>query len=156
MAPFRSPAGRPVDRLRFAAALLAAAAVAFVFACSGATIRQDQRIPLPADAPYASVVKNTDYSMQYELIYRPAESSGSGTLGFKGRLVPRRGLDSMTVWINFLDAEGKTIGSRTVYSPGAGRGAARSNLEQTFEVPPGTASVAFTHNAREKRPILLD
>jgi hypothetical protein len=155
MTLIRLPAGKPAW-FDFVAPMLMAIVASLVIGCSATPFREEQRIALPADAPYESVVKNTDYSMEYELIYRPAESSGSGTLLFRGRLVPRRGLDSMTIWINFLDAEGKTIASNTVYSPGAGRGAARSNLEQNFEVPPGTNSVAFTHNAREKRPILLD
>ncbi|KPJ78773.1 MAG: hypothetical protein AMJ54_02295 [Deltaproteobacteria bacterium SG8_13] len=146
----------PACRSGLAAILLIAAAAALVFACSGAAVKPEQRIPLAADAPYASEVKTTDYSMEYELVYKPAGASGGGTLQFNGKLVPRRGLDSMTIWINFLDAEGKTIGSKTLYSPGAGRGAARTSLEQTFEVPPDAVSVAFTHIAREKRPILLD
>ena len=136
-------------------ALTILVAVALVFGCSGATIRPEQRIALTADTPYESTVKTTDYSMDYQIVYKPAGSSGDGTLQFSGKLVPRRGLDSMTIWINFLDAEGKTIGSKTLYSPGAGRGAARTNLEKTFEVPPGTVSVAFTHNAREKSPIIM-
>ena len=131
-------------------------AVAVVIGCGGATIRPEQRIALTADTPYASTVKTTDYSMDYQIVYKPAGSSGEGALQFTGKLVPRRGLDSMNIWINFLDAEGKTIGSKPLYSPGAGRGAARTSLEKSFEVPPGTVSVAFTHIAREKRPIILD
>jgi hypothetical protein len=130
-------------------------AVALVLGCSGATIRPEQRIALTADTPYESTVKTTDYSMDYQIVYKPAGASGGGTLQFSGKLVPRRGLDSMSIWINFLDAEGKIIGSKTLYSPGAGRGAARTSLEKTFEVPPGTVSMAFTHNAREKGPIIM-
>ena len=130
-------------------------AVAVILGCGGATIRPEQRIALTADTPYESTVKTTDYSMDYQIVYKPAGSSGGGTLQLTGKLVPRRGLDSMTIWINFLDAEGKTIGSKTLYSPGAGRGAARTSLEKTFEVPPETVSVAFTHNAREKGPIIM-
>ena len=146
----------PAYRGGFVTNLLIIVAATLLFNCSGATIRPEQRIPLTADTPYESTVKTTDYSMDYQIVYKPANSSGGGTLQFAGKLVPRRGLDSMSIWINFLDADGKTIGSKTLYSPGAGRGAARSNLEKTFDVPPGTVSVAFTHNAREKGPILLD
>ena len=135
---------------------IAAVAAAVVIGCSGTTIREDRRIPLPTGSAYDSVVKTTDYTMEYQLVAQPAGSTGSGTLSFTGRLVPRRGLDSLSIWINFLDAEGKTIGSKPLYAPGAGRGAARTSLEQTLEVPPGTVSVAFTHLAREKRPLLLD
>jgi hypothetical protein len=135
--------------------LLIFVAVAFVIGCSGATIKPEQRIPLTAGTLYEATVKTTDYSMDYQIVYKPAGSSDGGTLQFTGKLVPRRGLDSMSIWINFLDAEGKTIGSKTLYSPGAGRGAARTNLEKTFEVPPGTVSVAFTHSAREKSPIIM-
>ena len=101
------------------------------------------------------MVKTTDYAMEYQLVRQPADDSGTGKLVLKGKLVPRRGLDSLSIWINFLDAEGTIIGSKTLYSPGAGRGAARTNLEKTFEVPPETVSVAFTHNAREKGPVIL-
>jgi len=51
---------------------------------------------------------------------------------------------------------GKPSAKKTLYSAGAGRGAAKSELEQTFEVPAGTVSVAFTHVAHEKRPLVLD
>lgn len=149
------PAQVTVRRFVFSPVLLAAVAAAVVLGCSGVSIREDQRIPLTAGAPFESVVKTTDYTMEYQLVYRQADSSGGGKLAFKGKLVPRRGLDSLSIWINFLDAEGKTIGSKALYSPGAGRGAAKSNLEQTVDIPPGTVSVAFTHNAREKRPLLL-
>ena len=152
----RLPIRSPVRRSGRVTILLIAVAAIFVIGCSGATIREDQRIPLPAESPYESVVKTTDYSMEYQLVYQPADASGSGKLVLKGKLVPRRGLDSFSLWINFLDAEGKMIGSKSIYSPGAGRGAARSDLEKTVEVPPGTVSVAFSHNAREKRPIILD
>lgn len=136
----------PMVRRGPVAVLLFIAAVMLVSACSGAQIKPDQRIPLTADAPYESVVKTTDYSMDYQIVYTAAGSSGGGTLQFKGKLVPRRGLDSLSIWINFLDTEGKTIAGKTLYSPGA----ARTSLEQTFNLPAGTASVAFTHIAREK------
>ncbi len=151
----RLPAQSPACRSGLITILLTVVAATIMFSCSGAAIKPEQRIPLTADAPYESVVKTTDYSMEYQLVFQPAGASGGGTLAFKGKLIPRRGLDSMTIWINFLDAEGKTIGSKAIYSPGAGRGAARSTLEQTFDIPPGTVSVAFTHNAREKGPLLI-
>lgn len=86
----------------------------------------------------------------------PAGSTGGGTLLFKGRLDPRRGLHSLSVRVNFLDTDGKIIGSKSIYSPGAGRGAAKSELEQTFEVPADEVSVAFSRIAREKHPLLLN
>ena len=153
---WRRSASQPcADHRGLTAILLVLVGVALIVGCSGTTIRPEQRIALTADTPYEATAKTTDYSMDYQIVYKPAGSSGDGTLQFSGKLVPRRGLDSMTIWINFLDAEGKTVGSKTLYSPGAGRGAARTSLEKTFEVPPGTVSVAFTHNAREKGPIIM-
>ena len=152
----RLPAQSPACRGGLVKVLLIAVAASLVFACSGVAIKPEQRIPLTADAPYASTVKTTDYAMDYQIVYKPAGASGGGTLQFAGKLVPRRGLDSLSIWVNFLDAEGKTIGSKTLYSPGTGRGAARTDLEQTFEVPPGTVSVAFTHIARERRTIIME
>lgn len=136
--------------------VLIIAAGMFVFACSRAAIKPDQQIPLPADTRYESAVKTSDYSIDYQMVYQPADAAGGGKLALKGKLIPRRGLDTLIIWINFLDAEGTIISTKTLYSPGAGRGAARTNLEQTFEVPPGTISVAFTHDARVEGPIILD
>lgn len=151
----RLPAQAHCCRSGRAMALLIAVGATVVIGCSGTTIRKDQWVSLPADTPYQSMVKNTDYAMEYQLVRQPADDSGTGKLVLKGKLVPRRGLDSLSIWINFLDVEGKIIGSKTLYSPGAGRGAARTSLEKTFEIPPGTVSVAFTHNAREKGPVIL-
>ena len=118
--------------------------------CSGIQIEKNQQIPLAADQPVTGTKKTTDYSLEYQIVFQPKGSDSAGTIRFNGKLNPNRGLDSLTIWINFLDVDGKIIGSKPIYAPGAGRGAAKSTLEDTFELPAGTVAVAFTHIGREK------
>ncbi len=126
------------------------AGLAVLTGCSGIQIEKDQQILLAADQPITGTKKTTDYSLEYQIVFQQKGSDGSGTIQFNGKLNPRRGLDSLTIWINFLDADGKIIGSKPIYAPGAGRGAAKSTLEDTFELPAGTVAVAFTHIGRER------
>jgi hypothetical protein len=122
----------------------------FFFSCGGVTIREDQRIQLQADQPYQGTQNTVDYRFEYQYVFKQANAGGPGSIEISGKVNPKRRLDSLDIYLNFLDAEGKRIRSKNVFGVGAGTGAGKGSFSKTFETPPGTVSIAFTYTSREK------
>ena len=121
-----------------------------VLGCGGVTIREDQRIQLQADQSYQGTQNTVDYRLEYQYVFKQANAGGTGSIEISGKVSPKRRLDSLDIYLNFLDAEGKRIGSKNVFGAGAGTGAGKGSFSNTFETPPGTVSIAFTYTSREK------
>jgi len=121
-----------------------------VLGCGGVTIREDQRIQLQADQPYQGTQNTVDYRLEYQYVFKQASTGGSGSIEISGKVNPKRRLDSLNIYLNFLDAEGKRLGGKNIYGGGAGRGAGKRSFSNIFETPPGTVSIAFTYTSRER------
>lgn len=126
--------------------------LAFVFfiSCGGITIREDQRIQLQAGQSNQGTQNTVDYRLEYQYVFKQANPGGTGSIEVSGKVSPKRRLDSLDIYLNFLDAEGQRLGSKNVFGGGAGRGAGKGSFSHTFETPPGTVSIAFTYTSREK------
>jgi hypothetical protein len=121
-----------------------------VLSCGGVTIREDQRIQLQAGQSYQGTQNSVDYRLEYQYVFKQANPGGPGSIEISGKVNPKRRLDSLDIYLNFLDAEGKRLGSKNVFGVGAGMGAGKGSFSKTFETPPGTVSIAFTYTSREK------
>ena len=121
-----------------------------VLGCGGVIIRDDQRIPLQADQPYQGTQNNVDYRLEYQYLFKQANTGAAGSIEVSGKVSPKRRLDSLDIYLNFLDAEGNRLGSKHVFGGGAGMGVGKGSFSKTFETPPGTVSIAFTYTGREK------
>jgi len=122
----------------------------FFISCGGVTIREDQRIQLQAGQSYQGTQNTVDYRLEYQYVFKQASAGGPGSIEISGKVNPKRRLDSLDIYLNFLDAEGQRLGSKNVFGGGAGRGAGKGSFSNTFETPPGTVSIAFTYTSREK------
>lgn len=121
-----------------------------VLGCGGVTIREDQRIQLQAGQSYQGTQNTVDYRLEYQYVFKQANTGGPGSIEISVKVSPKRRLDSLNIYLNFLDVEGKRLGSKNIFGGGAGRGAGKGSFSNTFETPPGTVSIAFTYTSREK------
>jgi hypothetical protein len=125
-------------------------ALIFFISCGGVTIREDQRIQLQAGQSYQGTQNTVDYRLEYQYVFKQANPGGPGSIEVSGKVSPKRRLDSLDIYLNFLDAEGKRIGSKNVFGAGAGKGAGKGSFSNTFETPTGTVAIAFTYTSRDK------
>ena len=129
--------------------LLLTATLLLIVACGGTQINKDNWISLKNGAPVQGTQSSVDGVVEYEVVFKRPESGGPGTIDINGKVIPARGLDSLDVNINFLDASGKRIDVKSIYSSGAGRGTPQRTFAYTFKIPAGTESIAFSFSGRE-------
>jgi hypothetical protein len=57
----------------------------------------------------------------------------------------KRSYDQLSVWIKFLDAQGKVLEKKSIYNSGFRQKLLRAEgrLEKTYEIPPGSTQFAF-------------
>jgi hypothetical protein len=118
-----------------------------LFGCTGATIREDRRIPLVANQPYEGVSKTGHYILEYSFTFHPKASDETGSMEFTGNLKPTRPLENLSIRLQFLDSEGKVIDMEPIYGSGHMGGASKATIQKRFETPPGTVAIAFSHYA---------
>jgi hypothetical protein len=125
--------------------------ISFLYSCSGAIISEERRIALVKDQPYEGVQKTLDYVLEYRYVFEQKNPQLTGNIKLTASLKPRRGLDMLHVYINFLDSEGKIIGTKSIYGTGVGHGAGKASIENQFETPPETVAIAFSWSSQERR-----
>ena len=118
-----------------------------LFGCTGATIREDLRIPLVSNQPYEGVSKTGHYILEYRFTFHPKATDETGSMEFTGNLKPTRPLETLSIRMQFLDSEGKVIDMQPIYGSGFRAGAGKATIQKRFETPPGTVAIAFTHYA---------
>jgi hypothetical protein len=120
----------------------------FLTGCSGFTIDEDARIPLEKNAQQSGSQTDFDFLIKYSYVFRQADPQQPGELDLKFRLKRRRGFYSLSVYLNYLDGQGKVLGKNSIYRLG-NRNRTAQVTEGPFETPPGTVAIAFTSVGRD-------
>lgn len=121
--------------------------------CAAPTVALEHQSPLVKNQPYEGTQQSMDYQLAYRYVFSKGGPSEPNRIEFKGKLTPRRGMDTLTVRLHLLDALGKVLTTQVLYAPGAGQGAGRSSIDRMIDVPPSAVTLAFSHFAKD-RPIL--
>jgi hypothetical protein len=127
--------------------------VAFQFSCVGPgqiTVAPERRIPLVKDTPQQGTWESNDVALQYQYV----EQNGAIQLSVSGNA--KRGYDQLNVWVLFVDAEGKILETKSIYSSGYRSERSygkpqKGTIEKTLEIPPGTTAIAFESMLKNRR-----
>jgi len=123
------------------------------FGCSvvGLTVPAERRIQLVRGEIQEGVWKALGLSVTYGYRINQKDLSLPGSIEIAGGVKYDFGsTDSMDVWINFLDEEGKILNRRILYSSGykTGRDGNKGRLfNEKLKTPPMTAGISFSHVA---------
>lgn len=141
----------PVHCVRHQAAHTLAAAISgmiLLAGCSGFTIDEDARISLEKETPISGSYTDFDFIITYNYVFRQADPQQPGQLDLDFRLKRRRGFYSLSVYVNYLDGQGRVLGKNAIYNLG-NRSRTVQISEGPFETPPGTVAIAFTSVGRD-------
>lgn|GEM_PF-5229895 len=108
--------------------------------------------PLVSSQSHTGKYVTVDFVLEYQYDYQPQPGQASEMV-FNASLRRKAKLDSLDIWIAFLDDSGKRLKRYNVFGSGAGRGVANRSFEVKFKVPPGASQFGFTSISREKRDI---
>ena len=125
--------------------------VNLLFGCSSPQIKDAASIVLTAGQPSEGVSKTNEYVFNYKIVYRQMKSDGTGKIELRGRVVPNKDLESLRINLNCIGSDGKILGSKWIYPPGAGLGLGIATLRETYDTPPGTVAISFSHFSRLRR-----
>jgi len=119
---------------------------------TGKVVNEDSRIPLAEGGPYEGVWKTSDMSFQYSYVKDSDSLKISGNLALLVASCHRFAiLDSLFVRINFIDAEGKLIQSKVLWSTVSSNYSYEWKIgERGVELPPDTAAIGFSYIGRLK------
>ncbi len=120
-------------------------------ACTTSNVWTGNSRPLVKDQPYQGAHRTMHYQLAFSYTFHPGVNSEPDTIDFEGRLIPRRGLLTLTLRLLFLDASGEILAARVIYAPGGRQGAARTTIRRQIKVPEGAVKLGFRHVAREPR-----
>jgi hypothetical protein len=116
--------------------------------CQGlqTTVAAQDRIPLLQAGPHAGSWESNDVSLEYQ--YVAQQGTFKLTIGGEAK----RKYDQLSVWIKFLDAQGKVLGTETVFNSGFRMELSRGKnaIEKTFEIPAGSTQFVFQSMLKER------
>ena len=133
--------------------LLFAVSSLICFGCSvvGQTVPAERRIQLVRGEIQEGVWKAQGLTVTYGYRITQKDPSLPGSIEIAGGVKYDFGsTDSLDVWINFLDEEGKILNRRVLYSSGykTGRYGNKDRLfNEKLKTPPMTAGISFSHVA---------
>ena len=122
--------------------------VILLFACQGVqVIEPEARISLLDSGPHAGTWESSDVILKYQYVNEPGLIKMNIQAQAKGKY------DQLTVWVFFLDAEGKVLQTRTAINTGylvqtPSERPRKGNTKITFEVPMETKKLAFRSNVK--------
>jgi len=99
-------------------------------ACQGVqkTVKPEDRISLQEGGPHSGNWESRTSSLDYQYYKQSAEIR----LSVRAKVKTEAPYEGFEVWVLFVDAQGKIIEEKSVYSG-----------ESTFNIPPGTSDLAF-------------
>ena len=99
--------------------------------CQGVqtTVAPENRIALLQDGPHNGSWESIDVFIEYQYVKQP----GTFKLNLGGHA--KRGYDQLSVWVLFLDAQGKILDTKSVFNSGFRQKLTRGkrSIEKTFE-----------------------
>jgi len=116
--------------------------------CVPGTIPVDRRIPLAKGGSQTGTWKTFDYTMNYKYVFNQENVQQPGSIDLSGSVQTDGGaLNSLDIWVNFVDAQGNVLIEKSAYSTGyrSSRGRNGKSFSVKLETPPGTTAMAFTH-----------
>lgn len=114
-----------------------------LIACQGVqTVDPKERISMLEGGPHAGTWESSDVVLEYQYVNQP----GKIKLDIQGKA--KRKYDQLSIWVLFLDAQGKILETRTVFNSGylaqtPTERPRKGSIEKTFEVPVETNHLAF-------------
>ena len=112
-----------------------------LIACQGMqrTVATKDRISLIQGGPHAWTWESNDVFLDYQYVMQP------GTIKLNIGGGAKRGYDQLSVWVLFLNAEGRVLEMKSVYNSGFRQKLTRGKdrIEKTFEMPMETTQFAF-------------
>ena len=133
--------------------LLFAVSILVYFGCSvvGQTVPVERRIQLVSGKIQEGVWKAQGLTVTYGYRINQKDLSLPGSIEIAGGVKYDFGsTDSLDVWINFLDEEGKILNRRALYSSGyktSRYGSKGGGFNEKLEPPSMTAGISFSHVA---------
>ena len=120
-----------------------------LIACQGLQyVAPKDRIALLQGGPHAGTWESKDVFLEYQYVKQ------SGTIKLDISLRAKSKFDQLSVWISFLDTEGKILETKGVYNSGyrlesSAERQYKTRVEKTFEVPMETNHVAFRSSMQD-------
>jgi len=109
--------------------------------CQGlqTTVAAQDRIPLLQGGPHTGSWESNDVSWEYQYVAQ----EGTFKLNIGGEA--KRKYDQLSVWIKFLDEQGKVLETKSVFNSGFRMKLSKGKdaIEKTFEIPEGSTQFAF-------------
>ena len=114
--------------------------------CLNSTVAAQDRIVLLQGGPHTGSWGSNDVSLEYQYVAQ----AGTFKLNIGGEA--KRKYDQLTVWIKFLDAQGKVLETKSVFNSGFRMELSRGKnaIEKTFEIPTGSTQFAFQSMLKER------
>ena len=120
-----------------------------LFGCSVTvkTVPVEERIPLVSDSIQKGEQMLKDFKITYAYRLYQKKSDLSGLLEIEGNAQWEHTISYLSVWINFLDSEGKILERKSLirisdYDYGVTGG----KFQEQLEAPAGTAGISFEAN----------
>ena len=100
------------------------------------------RIALLEGGPHAGSWESNDVFLEYQYVRQ------TRTIKFDISIKAKRKFDQLSVWVSFLDTEGKILETKSVYNTGyrlrsSGKRRYKGSVQKTFEMPMETNHLAF-------------
>ena len=118
----------------------------------GRTIPPEKRIALEEGGPHSGTWSDFDCIVDYQYQLTRTEPATPGKLVLKGSVGSRgKSLDSLSIWVDLLDADGKILAQKNVYNSGYRLETSSGSVQVNLDIPPGTVAVSFGSLAQERR-----
>ena len=101
-------------------------------ACQGVqkTVKPEDRISLLEGGPHSGKWESRTISLDYQYYKQSAEIR----LSVRAKVITEAPYKGFEVWVQFVDNEGNVIEEKSI-----------SSGEDTFNIPPGTSDLCFSH-----------
>ena len=103
------------------------------------TVAAQELIPIREGAPHAGSWESSDVLLDYQYV----AEQGTFKLNIGGKA--KQGYDQLSVWIKFVNPQGKVLEKKSVYNSGFRQKLLRAQgrIKKTFEIPTGSTQFTF-------------